>query len=159
MFSSDHAIWKFANACDELDEWLPYAEDLIRQWSVQRKDEIKYDSFQIRLAALLLKDDLLPAPARAAFADAVWEAMNDAIDKKYTLKSLRIHPPKAGRKRMARGHLSFIMYSVRNAIRSGKTASQAYQEVADRCYKSPDTIRRVYERQNKKSQKPGEIKN
>jgi len=101
MFSSKHAIWRFANAEGELDDWLPYAEDLIRKWSVQNKNEIKFDSFQIILAALLLKDDLLPAPARAAFADAVWEAMDDAIEKKYTLKSLHIHPPKSGMKKMA----------------------------------------------------------
>ena len=74
MFSSEHAIWKFAYAGGELDDWLPYAEDLIQKWSVQNKDEIKFDLFQITLATLLLKDDLLPAPARAAFADAVWEA-------------------------------------------------------------------------------------
>jgi hypothetical protein len=73
MFLPEHAIWKFANAGDELNDWLPYAEDLIRKWSVQNKDEIKFDSFQIILATLLLKDDLLPAPARAAFADAVWD--------------------------------------------------------------------------------------
>ncbi|MER2601380.1 MAG: hypothetical protein ABTR27_03400 [Candidatus Competibacter phosphatis] len=158
MFSSEHAIWKFAYAGGELDDWLPYAEDLIREWSVQNKDEIKFDSFQIALAALLLKDDLLPAPARAAFADAVWEAMNDAFEKKYTLKSLHIHPPKSGMKKMTLERLGFIMLSVSRIIRSGKNATQAYQEVADKCFVSPDTIRRVYERQKKKSQKRGEIK-
>jgi hypothetical protein len=158
MFSSKHAIWKFADAGDELNDWLPYAEDLVWKWSVQNKDEIKFDSFQIIIAALLLKDDLLPAPARAAFADAVWEAMNDAIERKYTLKSLHIHPPKSGRKKTTLNELGFIMLSVSNIIRSGKTATQAYQEVADKCFKSPDTIRRVYERQMKKRKKPGEIK-
>lgn len=166
MFLSEHAIWKFANAGDELDDWLPYAEDLVRKWSVQSKDEIKFDSFQIVLAALLLKDDLLPASARAAFADAVWEAMNDAIENKYTLKSLHIHPPRAGMKKMPLHQLGFIMRSVSRIIRSGKTATQAYQEVADELFKSPDTIRRVYERKMKESQsrfagidkKHGEIK-
>lgn len=158
MFSSKHAIWQFANAGDELDDWLPYAEDLVREWSVRNRDEIKFDSFQIILAALLLKDDLLPAPARAAFADAVWAAMNDAFEKKYTLKSLHIYPPKSGMKRMTLNHLGFIMHSVGGIIRSGKNATQAYQEVADKCFVSPDTIRRIYERQKKKSQKRGEIK-
>ncbi len=158
MFSSEHAIWKFAYAGDELDDWLPYAEDLIRKWSVQNKNEVQFDSFQIILAALLLKDGLLPASASAAFADAVWEAMNDAIEKKYTLKSLHIHPPKSGMKKMNLDRLGFIMHSVSGIIRSGKNATQAYQEVADKCFVSPDTIRRVYERQKKKSQKRGEIK-
>ena len=158
MFSSKHAIWKFADAGDESDDWLPYAEDLIRQWSVQNKDEIRFDEFQIVLATLLLKDDLLPAPARAAFAKAVWEAMNDALKKKYTLKSLHIYPPKSGRQKMTQIRLGFIMMSVSRLIRSGKNATQSYQEVADKLFVSPDTIRRVFERQKKKSQKPGEIK-
>lgn len=158
MFSPEHAIWKFADAGDELDNWLPYAEDLIWKWSAQSKDEIKFDSFQITLAALLLKDDLLPTPARVAFADAVWEAMNDAIEKKYTLKSLHIHSPKSGMKKMTLERRGFIVHSVGGIIRRGKNATQAYQEVADKCFVSPDTIRRVYERQKKKSQKRGEIK-
>jgi len=158
MFLPEHAIWKFANAGDELNDWLPYAEDLIRKWSVQNKDEIKFDSFQIILATLLLKDDLLPAPARAAFADAVWDATSEAIKKKYTLKSLHVYPPKPGRKKMASSRLWFIVFSVNGIIRSGKTATQAYQEMADECFRSPDTIRRIYERHNKKSKKRGEIK-
>jgi hypothetical protein len=31
MFSSKHEIWKFALAGDELDDWLPYAEDLVNE--------------------------------------------------------------------------------------------------------------------------------
>lgn len=157
MFSSEHAIWKFAYAGDELDDWLPYAEDLVRKWSIQSKDEIKFDSFQIILATLLLKDDLLPVAARAAFADAVWEAINEASEKMYTLKSLHISPPRAGMKKMPLETLGFIMHSVYGIIRSGKTATQAYQEVAEKCCKSPDTIRRIYERKIKKSRKHGEI--
>jgi hypothetical protein len=149
VFSSEHAIWKFADAGDELDDWLPYAEDLVLKWTVQSKDEIKFDSFQIILATLLLKDDLLPASARAAFADAVWEAMNDAMKHKYTLKSLHIHPPRPGRKETPRSELGFILFSVNSIIRSGKSATQAFQEVSDKCCKSPDTIRRIYERQMK----------
>lgn len=158
MFSSNHAIWKFADAGGELDSWLPYVEYLIRQWSALNKDEIKFDPFQIALATLLLKDDLLPPPARAAFADAVWEAMQDAIENKYTLKSLHIYPPKAGMQKMPRERLGFIVCSVSSIIESGTSATQAYQEVAEKCFVSPDTIRRVYERQKRKSQKHGEIK-
>ncbi len=159
MFSSKHAIWQFANAGDELNDWLSYAEDLVRKWSVQNKDEIKFDSFQITLAVLLLKDDLLPASAREAFADAVWEAMNDAFEKKYTLKSLHIHPPKSGMKKMTPARLGFIIHSVSGIIRSGKNTTQAYQEVADKCFVSPDTIRRVYEREKKKVRSSGKSKN
>ena len=55
MFSSDHAIWKFADAGDELDDWLPYAEDLIQKWSTQNNNEVKFQtSFEIIIAAFLL---------------------------------------------------------------------------------------------------------
>jgi len=158
MFSSNHAIWKFAHAGDEFDDWLGYAEELVRKWSVQSKDEINFNPFQIDLATLLLKDDLLPANARAAFADAVWKAMEEAHEKKYTLKNLHVYPPSSGMKKMDRYKLGFIMLGVHGAIRDGKTASQAYQEIADTLFKSPDTIRRIYERQRKKRLKPGEIK-
>lgn len=33
MFSSEHAIWKFAKAGGELDDWLPHAEWLADEWS------------------------------------------------------------------------------------------------------------------------------
>ena len=62
MISSNHAIWKFADAGDELDDWLPYAEDLIRKWSTQSSDEVEFQTtFEIAIAALLLIDGLLPA--------------------------------------------------------------------------------------------------
>ncbi len=157
-FSPDAAIWKFANPDDGLDDWLGYAENLVQKWSVQNKDEIEFDSFQFALATLLLKDDLLPDNARAAFADAMWKAMEEAHEKKYTLKNLHVYPPSSGMEKMHPYQLGFIMHGVRQAIQDGKTATKAHQEIADTLFKSPDTIRRIYERQRKKRQKPGEIK-
>ena len=53
MFSSKHAIWKFAYAGDELDDWLPYAEDLIRKWSSQNSDEVEFQTtFEIIVDAV-----------------------------------------------------------------------------------------------------------
>ncbi len=99
MFTSDHAIWKFADAGDELNDWLPYAEDLIRKWSTQSSDEVKFKStFEIIIAAFLLQDDLLPASAKVAFAKVMLDAIDEAITKKLHFKSLLIHPPKPGRK-------------------------------------------------------------
>jgi len=50
MFTSEHQIWKFAYAGDELDDWLPYAEDLIEKWSTE--DAVVFeDTFEIILAS------------------------------------------------------------------------------------------------------------
>jgi hypothetical protein len=51
MFLSEHAIWQFANAGDELDDWLPYAEALIRKWSDQNNEEVAFQTpFEIIIA-------------------------------------------------------------------------------------------------------------
>ena len=70
MFLPEHEIWKFAYAGDELDDWLPHAEWLIQKWLAQTCCEVKFENyFQVILAGLLLKDNLLPASARVAFAE------------------------------------------------------------------------------------------
>lgn len=146
MFTSNHAIWKFASAGDELDDWLPYAEDLIRKWSSQRNNEVKFQTtFEIIIAAFLLKDGLLPASAQAAFAEIVLATIDEAGNHKLRLNCLHISPPKPGRKEN-RTETYIRLSDVRRLIQEGKTASEAYQIVAEQHFKSPDTIRREYER-------------
>lgn len=146
MFSSIHAIWKFAYAGDELDDWLPYAEDLIREWSSQNPEEVKFHStFDIVIAAFLIKDDLLPASAKVAFAKVMLDAIDEATTKKLNFKSLLIHPPKPGRKE-DRTKTFIRLHEVKALIQSGMTATEAYAVVAEKNFKSPDTIRREYER-------------
>ncbi len=153
MFSSNHAIWKFAYAGDELDDWLPYAEDLIRKWSTQNNDEVDFQTtFEIIIAAFLLKDDLLPASARAAFAETMLETIDEATRKKLHFKSLLIRPPKPGRKEN-RTETFIRHHEVTALIQKGKTATEAYKVVAEKHFKSPDTIRREYERIVKKRSK------
>jgi hypothetical protein len=146
MFSSEHAIWKFADAGDEIDDWLPYAEDLVREWSTQNSDEVKFGTtFEIILAAFLLEDDLLPASAKAAFAKVMLEAINEAGINKLSIKCLHIRPPKPGRKENRTA--TFIKcHEVTALIQKGMTATEAYKVVAEKHFKSPDTIRRDYER-------------
>ena len=153
MFSSEHAIWKFADAGDELDDWLPYADDLVHKWASQSCDEVKFGTtFEIILAAFLLEDDLLPASAKAAFAKVMLEAINEAGINKLSIKCLHIHPPKPGRKEN-RGETYFRFHEVKTLIQEGKAATEAYRVVAEKHFKSPDTIRRDYERIVKKMRK------
>ena len=59
---------------------------------------------------------------------------------------------------MSQQELGFILRSVSRSLRNGKNTTQAYQEVADKLFVSPETIRRVYERKMKESV-PGKSKN
>ena len=146
MFSPSHEIWKFAYAGDELDDWLPYAEDLVQKWSSQTSDEVKFETtFEIIIAAFLLKDDLLPASASLAFAEIVLETIDEAVKNKLRLKCLHIRPPKPGRKE-SRTATFIKCREVTALIQKGMTATEAYKVVAEKHFKSPDTIRREYER-------------
>ena len=145
MFSYKHLIWRVASYYGELDDWLPYAEDLVRKWETQSCEEVKLSGFGLAIASMLLEDDLLPASARVAFARLMLEVVREAEDKKLTLECLNIKPPKPGRKddRTERGNRLFEVYSL---IEKGMSATQAYKVVAETHFKSPDTIRREYER-------------
>ena len=161
MFSSEHAIWKFADAGDKLDDWLPYAEDLVRKWSKQESREVEFRStFEIILASYLLKDDLLPAPARVAFAEVMFGIIDEASSAKLKIKCLHIKPPKPGRKKN-RAETSNRFREVKDLVQDGTAVSQAYKVVAEKHFKSPETIRRDCERFVKnmsKSKEAGEYK-
>lgn len=153
MFSQEHAIWKFAYAGDELDDWLPHAEFLIGEWSNQHSEGVKFrNTFEIILAALLLEDNLLPAPARVAFARAMIETISEVTTKKIRVDCLHIEPPKPGRQGDRR-ELGVRLFKVRKLIGDGKSSTEAYKMVAEEHSKSPETIRRDYERAIKRSLK------
>lgn len=159
MFSSEHMIWKWADWWDELDDWLPYAEDLVREWADQSSDKIKFSTeFQIRIASFLLMDDLLPLPAKKAFGELMLDAMFEAVDKKLTIQCLHIHPPPPGRKKDKQAIFSRNR-AVIELLEKGHQKQEAYEVVANQFHKSQDTIRRDYERyfQRRKKRDDGEI--
>jgi len=146
MFTPDHEIWKFANTEDELDDWLPYAADLVEKWASQSENEVKFKTtFEIILASLLLMDDLLPPAARKAFAGLTLETITEIENKKVAIECLHITPPPPGRKKdlHARGS---ILRGVHSLLKTGLSKTEAYEVVAAQHFKSPDTIRRMYER-------------
>lgn len=153
MFSSKHVIWKIANIYGELDDWLPHAEYLIGEWSIQNSDTVEFkNTREIIIAGWLLEDDLLPASARAAFARLMLKTINEADDKKIRLDCLHIKPPKPGRKEN-RGEAFTRIRAVRLLIQEGISYTEAYGIVAEKHHKSPDTIRRDYERAKKRAGK------
>lgn len=162
MFSSEHAIWKFANAGGELDDWLGHTEHLVREWSNPGSNDVKFENtFDIILAAFLLEDDLLPAPARVAFAKTMLETIGEVQTKKLRVSCLHIEPPKPGRKEN-RQQMGIRLRKVAGLINEGMSPTEAYKNVAEEHCKSTETIRRDYERMIKRSRKrkeTGEIKN
>lgn len=145
MFTPDHKIWQFAWAGDELNDWLPYAEDLIAKWSRQESDEIQFNgTFEIILASFLLMDDLLPPQARIAYAQFTLDVISAAPKRKVSAR-------RPGRRKGSRAEKGHRLFSVKGYIESGLTKQQAYQKVADEIHKSPDTIRREFERALKQS--------
>ena len=147
MFTSDHMIWKYAYYHDELDDWLPYAEDLIKKWSTANEVIFK-DTFEIILASLLLIDDLLPSVAKKAYSEVMLDTINQAVESKYTLDSLHIAPPKPGRKEDR--HLQgLILWAVIGHLKKGLSKTEAYQLVAEEYFKDPSTVRRLFERKTK----------
>lgn len=144
MFESHHEIFKVAAYFEEIDDWLPYAEDKVNQW-MTLNDPAKFNStFEIQLACLMLKDNLLPQSAIDGMALLVMESIHEAKEKKLRIDALKIQPPKPGRK--AAEYISTALYEVHDLIKTGISKSVAYAEVAEKFHKAPDTIRREYER-------------
>jgi hypothetical protein len=150
MFTPDHEIWKFAYAADELSDWLGYAEDLVRKWTSQGDDEVKFrTTFEIILASLLLIDDLLPPSARKALARVTLETIAQLDNKKVAIECLHIEPPQPGRK-IDTHFKGQVLFGVRELLKTGLSKTEAYKAVAAQQFKSPDTIRRIYERAMKR---------
>lgn len=153
MFTSEHEFWKTACAAGQLDDWLPYAEELIRKWASQESDEVEFSStWEVLIAISALKDDLLPASARVAISELMNKVIDEARTKNIRLDCLHIAPAKPGRK-SDRIQVFWRFNEVKELLRQGSTTAEAYEIVARKYFKSPDTIRREFERSKKKNQK------
>lgn len=162
-------IYKFAYYHDELDEWLSFAEELIERWESMTFDHKKSDEaeylksfftipFEFRLATFMLMDNFLPESARIAYGYSILDAQLFLKDKNVICPSLHIEAKPKGRKRnhkekLARGRL------VIELIKEDKPLKEVYETVAEKFNKSPETIRREYERWYAKNGKSYEKNN
>lgn len=146
MFNPEHEISKIAHYFEEADNWLPYAEELVHKWAQMSPQDIQLKGFDLTLAALLMKDDLLPFPARWAFGELMLKAIDEAKARKVTIKHLGVKAPRPGRKNEPLEAIGFRLRRVYQLLSEGKTKTEAYEIVAKEQFKSPDTIRRDYER-------------
>ena len=146
VFNHNQEIVKAAFASGKPDDWLDKAEELIEEWASCSEDEVQFHTTSdITIASLLLVDDLLPPPARKAFARLTLETIRETTHKKVAVECLRIKPPSPGRKDNEAQRLH-IKIRVMNLVRSGLSKTEAYEIVAAELCKAPDTIRRAWER-------------
>lgn len=161
MFSNAHALKRYAFAIGEHDDVFTEAEELILKWGRHPDSAVEFKSIgEIYYATLLLEDGLLPIAAKKALSKTMRKAINEAYENKLRIKCLYISPPKRGRKEN-RTAIIIKCREVSGLIKGGMTASKAYEVVAEKHSKSPDTIRRDYERlmkARKKKQIDGEFK-
>lgn len=146
MFTPEHEISKIAFYFGESDDWLPYAEELVHKWAHMEPHDIRLSGFDLSIAAVLLKDDLLPSPARWALGELMLKVQTEAKARKLTIECLGIKAPRPGRKNEPREVLGFRLKRVHQLLKEGKTKTEAYEITAKEQFKSPDTIRREYER-------------
>ena len=146
------------------DDFHTSLENIFDNWHIQTDfEEYKFsDPFELFLAAIFLEESppLLPSHVKKAVGSTLKQAITESSDKKYTMESLYVFPPKPSRKKGDRYRRS-IIYSVGRLIRvEGWNRQSAYQKIAEQNHKSPDTIRRIYERHviesTKKFNKPKE---
>lgn len=148
MLNSTHLIWQVAERESLLEEWIPYAEQLIQKWSTSPVFEFSSQE-EVQIALLLLADNLLPPFAQRKLALNTLDAIGEAYEKKYTLHYLKIQPPEAGRHKDTRT-LWVITSAVHAALKKGLSRSEAYEQVCKQHKKSFDTVRRIYERNEKR---------
>lgn len=144
------------------DDLYTSIENHYRNWQSQSHiQEYKFESeFDLWLASIFLENSayLLPSNIIRALGSTIINSMNEAASKKYSLESLFIVPPKAGRKK--EDHSATIHTLMRGIIVNKRDRDEVYAEAAKERNKSIDTIRRIYERfvqeKVKKSSKPRE---
>jgi hypothetical protein len=155
-YHKDTMIFQFALMNDEIEDWLAFTDGLIEKWESMTFDSSKLsddnylysffkNSFEFRLATLLMMDGLLPESARIAYGTSIVEAQYDLKNKKIVCPNIFVNGDKRGRKSSHRNKIKRIK-DVRFKIEQGVSLKQTYQEVANKYHKSTDTIRRDYER-------------
>ncbi len=124
-------------------------ESFMDEWSKSDPDENELYKFNIRLAAMLLIDGILPTKAGVVLGNKILAAMDEIIEKKQSVKALGIEKKTRGRPPKEQS-IHYIYHEVGMRIKDGMSKTSAYKEVADQENKSPETIRRIFEREKKK---------
>jgi hypothetical protein len=135
---------------DGVDWFLFNIKPLFEKLDNSDSEIIKFDSSsQIYFASVLLKDNVLPHRLSFALADTLLNTLSELDSKKYTVESLFLTPPKAGRKKGSGVKESSVMWAYHRLKKGAKSKKDIYSELANDLHVSDDTIRRIVERNMK----------
>jgi hypothetical protein len=135
---------------DGIDWFVLNIKPLFEKLNTPDSETIKLeDSSQIYFASILLKDKVLPDRLSFALADVILNTLNESQEKKYTLNSLFLTPPEAGRKKGSGVKEPLVMRKYFRLIKLSMKKSEIYSAIANEHYVSDDTIRRIVERKLK----------
>jgi hypothetical protein len=160
-FTSDMMIWQYAYYHDELEDYLSQADYLLEQWNDPKIDVDEFignpntffsSEFDFQLALYLLHDGLLPRKVQMILAESVLLGRLDLRSKNVQCDMLKVSKEKnPGR---PTGQLENTRFrEVLELLKVGISRSESYERVAVKYFKSPDTIRRGFERMLKRNKK------
>lgn len=105
------------------------------------------------IAAALLKSNV--HISGALVGELIESIIRDGEELRGNIPSLGIKPAKKGRPATDRRRAGYRILTVHRLIEAGHNKTEAYRIVAESCNKSPDTIRREYERRKKRQPRHG----
>lgn len=150
----ENPILKFADTYnyyrDKSDEGQAWAERVLTKLTHAEtlEDLRSFTPGDWYICALLLQSNL-PVPRRI-IGQLIEKLVTELTETKIDVPALGIKKPRRGRPASSmdrRRYLFHLMHEVRTLTTDqGMTVSAAYEAIAERRHKSPDTIRRDYER-------------
>lgn len=104
--------------------------------------------FEIRIALNLSEDGFLVQSVQSKLSCITTNLIDEAFEKKFNIDSFFIRAPKRGRKPDHYLHHKIISMVYDN-LNTNNTMQEVYEYVATQLYKSPDHVRRIFERHKK----------
>jgi hypothetical protein len=159
IFKEDMMIWQYGDYQNDIHEYLAYVEGLLDEWNELQIDLDVYLSepssffrseFEFKVATFLLHDGLLPHKIQKIMAYAIMNSRLDLESRNIKFDILKVSKKaKVGRPKdkslLTRD--SEVLYF----LELGLSKTEAYKQVASKHFKSPDTIRRGFEKNTRAS--------
>lgn len=154
-----YAFYKDKLIEDAISWFLFGIEPLFKQLNSLDSTPIKFTcTDDIYFASVLQKDNLLPNKLSAALAETFISTMSEVQNKKYSVDTLFMKPPKSGRKKGSGVSQWSVMHRYYQQIKLNPKKTQAYSTIAKDMNVSKDTIRRIVERYSKLKESRSDLK-
>lgn len=137
--------WKAAWSSKDPGDVLSHMDYLLSEWQ-ESEIIVEFENpWQIIIASLFLTDGILPLQARKGLANTILNTIGECSEKRFKVDSLKIKPDKPGRKKDSETQWN-MLHQTHSLIKEGLPKQESYELVAKKFHKSPDTVRRAYER-------------